>query len=186
VSSPGEAVTPYERVLALLTNVKRQPGGGAMANCPGHDDTTASLKIDEGDGGSALMHDHGGCPTEKILAEIGLTMADLFPNSNGRVLKAVPTKIVAVFDYKDAEGSLVYQVVRYEPKKFKQRRPNGSGGWIWDLKGVSPLLYRLPELMAASADDWVFIPEGEKHVDAIRALGLEATCNSRGRRQIQD
>ena len=40
-------------------------------------------------------------------------------------------KIVAVYDYRDADGTLLYQVVRYEPKTFRQRRPDGNGGWIW-------------------------------------------------------
>jgi putative DNA primase/helicase len=175
----SEAVSPFERVVALLSNVRRLPTGGVMAKCPAHDDTTASLKIDKGDGGRAILYDHGHCETEAVVAAIGLTMADLFPNGNGRP-RAVPTKIVAVFDYRDERGELVYQVVRLNPKSFRQRRSDGRGGWIYKLNGVSLLIYRLPELMAASADDWVFIPEGEKHVDTIRALGLVATCNSGG------
>jgi putative DNA primase/helicase len=178
VAAPGEAATPYERVLARLTNVKRQPAGGAMAKCPCHDDTTASLKIDEGDGGSVLLYDHGHCKTEAVVAAIGLTMADLFPSKNGRPVKAV--KIVGTYDYREASGALRYQVVRFDPKGFKQRRPNATDGWIWNLQGVEPLLYHLPELIAAPLDDWVFVPEGEKHVDALRVLDLVATCNSGG------
>ena len=103
-------------------------------------------------------------------------MADLFPDK--RALKAV--KIVGTYDYKDAVGKLVYQVVRYVPKKFKQRRPNGRGGWIWDLKGVTPLLYKLPELLSADPDEWVCISEGEKDVDNLNRLDFVATCNSGG------
>jgi hypothetical protein len=109
----SEVVSPYERVLARLTNVKRQPAGGAMAKCPCHDDTTASVKVDETPDGGALVYDHGGCPTEKILAEIGLEMTDLFPHKNGRPLK--PVKIVATYDYRNERGALVYQVVRLDP-----------------------------------------------------------------------
>ncbi len=46
--------------------------------------------------------------------------------------------------YKDANSELVFEVLRYEPKGFRQRRPDGEGGWVWNLDGVEPLLYRLP------------------------------------------
>ena len=54
-------------------------------------------------------------------------------------------KIVKTYDYKDESGQLLYQVVRYEPKDFRQRRPDGQGGWIWNLQGVRRVLYRLQE-----------------------------------------
>jgi hypothetical protein len=45
-------------------------------------------------------------------------------------------EIVATYDYEDADGGLVYQVVRYEPKGFNQRRPlpGEPGKWIWGLR----------------------------------------------------
>ena len=42
------------------------------------------------------------------------------------------------------------------------------------------MLYRLPDLLEADPDAWIFIPEGEKHVDKLWELGLVATCNSGG------
>jgi hypothetical protein len=56
---------------------------------------------------------------------------------NGHQLK----RIVATYDYTDGAGELRYQVVRYAPKDFKVRRPDGNGGWIWNLQGCDPLLY---------------------------------------------
>jgi hypothetical protein len=50
--------------------------------------------------------------------------------------------IAATYDYRDENGALLFQVVRKVPKKFVQRRPNGSGGWIWNLDGVRRVLYR--------------------------------------------
>jgi DNA primase len=35
-------------------------------------------------------------------------------------------KIVKTYDYKDEAGNLLFQVVRYEPKDFRQRRPDGK------------------------------------------------------------
>jgi 5S rRNA maturation endonuclease (ribonuclease M5) len=83
--------------------------------------------------------------------------------------------IVKTYDYRDESGQLLYQVVRYEPRDFRQRRPDGKGDWIWNLEGVRRVLYRLQELLRASSDDWVFIVEGEKDVDRLYDEGLVAT-----------
>ncbi len=87
---------------------------------------------------------------------------------------------MATYDYIDADGTLVYQVVRYAPKDFRQRRPDGKGGWIWNLAGVERILYRLPELLAADPDQPIFACEGEKDADNVAALGLVATTCSGG------
>jgi hypothetical protein len=70
--------------------------------------------------------------------------------------------------------------VRFVPKNFKQRRLIGLNKWEWSTKGVRRVLYRLPELLAAAQGTTVYIPEGEKDVDNLRAQGLVATCNSGG------
>ena len=92
------------------------------------------------------------------------------------------SKVVATYDYQDEQGKFLYQVVRYVPKTFKQRRPNGNGGWIWNLDGVRRVLYRLPKLLAADPSYPVFVPEGEKDVDNLRALEPDfiATTNPGG------
>jgi len=88
---------------------------------------------------------------------------------------------VAAYDYVAENGTLLYQVIKYEPKDFKQRRPNGNGGWTWKLGNVRRVLYRLPELVEAIAlKHTVLIVEGEKDADSARALGLSATCNPGG------
>jgi hypothetical protein len=84
---------------------------------------------------------------------------------------------VAVYPYTDALGTLAYEVVRFEPKAFRQRRANGE----WNLHGVPRYPYRLPELMAALlTGQTVFIVEGEKDVETLRTHGFVATCNSGG------
>ena len=75
------------------------------------------------------------------------------------------------YDYRDAQGHLVYQVVRRFPKSFRQRRPDGRGGWIWNLDGVARVLYRLPELLKAAPHATIYIVEGEKDVDAMHGRG---------------
>jgi putative DNA primase/helicase len=86
------------------------------------------------------------------------------------------------YNYHDANGTLSYQVVRTitgEPR-FLQRRPNGSGKWIWNLSGVARVPYHLPDLIAAPPGTTVYVPEGEKDVDRLRRDGLTATCNPGG------
>lgn len=73
-----------------------------------------------------------------------------------------------------------YQVVRFAPKDFRQRRPNGAPDkWLWNMEGVEPLPYRLPDLLA-DPDATVFIPEGEKGCDHLGEIGLVATSNHGG------
>ncbi len=89
--------------------------------------------------------------------------------------------IDAVYPYRNAAGAPVMEVVRYRnPKGFRQRRPAGEGRWEWNLKGVSLVLYRLPELVGADRGRLVVVCEGEKDVDALRARGFVATCNPMG------
>ena len=56
--------------------------------------------------------------------------------SNGRTNSQ--HKIVASYDYTDEFGTLLFQVVRLAPKTFRQRRPDGNGGWLWNLRGRHP------------------------------------------------
>jgi len=43
-------------------------------------------------------------------------------------------KIVEVYPYRDEKGELLFEVVRFDPKDFRQRRPDGHGGYIYSLK----------------------------------------------------
>jgi ribosomal protein L37AE/L43A len=172
--------TPVARVLARLPDA-RPCGSGYEARCPGHEDRDPSLSITEGEGGKVLLHDHAGCPVERIVAALGLTLADLFQSERPpRKTAAAPRRIVATYAYRDEDGALLYEVVRYQPKEFRQRRPDGQGGWQWSLQGVRRVLYHLPALQAADPAAPVFKCEGEKDTDNVRALGLVATTNAGG------
>jgi len=85
-------------------------------------------------------------------------------------------KIIATYDYVDERGNLLYQKIRYKPKRFMQRRPEGNGDYIYDLDGVKPVLYRLPELLSVNGE-YIFICEGEKDVDRLHNEGLTATTS---------
>lgn len=82
------------------------------------------------------------------------------------------------YDYRDEKNDLLFQVVRKPGHKFLQRRPDGGGDWIWNLEGVRRVVYRLHELI--NHEGIVFVCEGEKDVDNVRALGLIATTNPGG------
>ena len=89
---------------------------------------------------------------------------------------------ICAYDYSDENGDLLYQVQRFEPKTFRQRRPGPTpGNWIPNLDGVRRVAYRLPEIIKAVAERLtIFVSEGEKDADSLWALGLAATTNSGG------
>lgn len=155
----------------------RRNGTGWLARCPAHEDERASLSIGEGEDGRVLLKCFAGCELDAILGKLGIAARDLFPP---REATAKP-KSVATYDYTAETGELLYQVVRYEPKDFRQRRPDGAGGWTWRLDGVSRVLFRLSRVLAAAkAGGVVYITEGEKDVLALEAVGLLATTNAGG------
>jgi putative DNA primase/helicase len=145
-------------------------GNGWMARCPAHEDKKPSLSICERNG-NILLKCFAGCSFEAVCAALGIEPHELL-GDNG----AAP-RIVAEYDYRDEKGDLLFQVVRYEPKDFRQRRPDGEDGWTWNLNGVRRVPYRLPEVLAANS---VLVCEGEKDCETGRALGIVATCNPGG------
>jgi hypothetical protein len=86
--------------------------------------------------------------------------------------------IVAQYPYHDEHGTLLFEVVRFQPKSFAQRRPDGRGGYFGGLDGVRRIPYRLPELLNTVGT--VYVPEGEKDVDRLAELNLTATCGPFG------
>lgn len=166
--------SPVERLLEKLEKVKRS-GRGWTGRCPAHEDKNPSLSIAEGQDGRALVKCHAGCSTGAICAAVGLKVSDLFPQ-NGH--KAEWGAIVAAYPYEDEHGRLMSEVVRLEPKTFRQRRPDGAGGWIWNLEGVKRVLYRLPRVVeAVKAGKTVYVVEGEKDVEGLERFGLVVTCS---------
>src|SRR5262249_55986873 len=92
-----------------------------------------------------------------------------------------------VYSYRDRHGFLLFETLRFDdPKRFAQRRPPPDGDYRWGLDGVRPVLYRLPELLAAHPISIVYLAEGEKDVDRLRASGLVASCNPMGAGKWRD
>jgi len=70
-----------DRFISALPNGAKQSGDGWVASCPAHDDSNPSLSVSEGDDGRVLLHCFTGCSAESVCKAIGLTLADLMPES---------------------------------------------------------------------------------------------------------
>jgi DNA primase len=164
----------FEKVLSKLRTVTGpDKAGWYTALCPFHNDQHhPNLRFKESGFCCMACGEKGNL--KKLAIKFGVNMDK---EQKRKTIKEI-------YDYKDENGKLLFQVVRYEPKDFRQRRPDGKGGWIWNLDGIRRVLYCLPELIAAQPDSIVFIVEGEKDVKAIQSLGLVATCNSGGAGQF--
>lgn len=164
-----------ESFLARFSKAKKSAKGWQV-RCPAHDDRQASLSIAIKDQ-KILLHCHAGCEIAAILAAVGLETKDLFLAP--RPDKSNKPQIIATYDYTDKDGRLLFQAVRFDPKDFRQRRPDPTGrdGWTWNLKGIDLVPYRLPDILKAPS---VFIVEGEKDAESLWSLGLAATCNPMG------
>ncbi len=96
-------------------------------------------------------------------------------------------KIAAVYQYRDLAGAVVHETVRFTPKRFTQRRPNGHGGYIYNLNGIEPVLYRLSEITQAIKEGIpIFIVEGEKDADSMVKIGFDATTCPMGAGRWRD
>lgn len=142
-----------------------------MVSCPAHPDKNPSLHLSE-KGGKLLLFCHSGCKTEAIVSALDLQMADLFVEGNGN--GNWRAHIEAVYPYHDESGKVLFEVVRQKPKQFYQRRPDGKGGWVWNLNGVRRVLYNLPQVVKSKS---VLVVEGEKDCETAKRLGLVATTS---------
>lgn len=159
-----------ELVLSKFPDAKKE-NDHYRAHCPLHDGERPALTIKQGDK-AVVLHCHAECNSMKILEAVGLKPSDLFPKPTQR-------KEVAAYDYTDEDGNLLFQAVRYEPKDFRQRRPDENGRWVWSLGDTRRVLYRLPHIIA-NPDAWVFVVEGEKDADTLARAGYVATTNPMG------
>ena len=159
-------------------NIKRN----LHCKLPGHEDKHPSLSIYETDGEyrfKCFGCDRSGDSIEliKLIEVVDYKGAIEIAKDILRFQSKPKPKIIATYDYTDEKGKLLYQEVRFNPKDFRLRRPDGKGGWIYNLKGVRFVPYRLSEVLKAET---VFITEGPKDADNLRKLGLTATTNAMG------
>jgi hypothetical protein len=168
----------FNDFLSRFENVRKN-GDGYTAKCPSHTDKKNSLSL-KAETDKIVLFCHAGCSVNDICASLGIGLKDLFLSAN-KVVRSeanAQKRIVAVYDYRDETGALLYQKVRFEPKEFRQRKPDGFGGYDYRLKDVRQVPYRLPELIKTLEENpqqTIFLCEGEKDADNLRALGAAAS-----------
>jgi hypothetical protein len=170
---------------------------------PGHskDDRSLSVRLDDGAPDGFLVNsfstDNSLACKDYVREKLGLPAFE--PNGGGRkrasnddveraLMEAVGAQsrdnkpkgnIVATYPYKDRDGELLYQTLRYEPKDFRQRWHVGNDKWSWKM-GERRVVYRWPELLKYP-DATVFICEGEKDADRVASLDFCATTVASGK-----
>jgi putative DNA primase/helicase len=109
--------------LSRLDGVKRA-GSGWQARCPcRNDDQNPSLSIGQGNDGRVLVTCHRGnsCNVEQICSSVGLRVADLMPPREApQQAKREKLRLVKTYDYLDAEGTLLFQKLRYVDEDGKK------------------------------------------------------------------
>lgn len=156
-----------------LENI-RTKGVKTIAACPacraaGADEKGDHLIIYQDGRYGCVAHEGDNAHRKEIFALVGIPDKDEPPTAKPQ------REIVATYDYTDDEGNLIHQTVRYEPKDFRQRRPDGHNSWDWKLGDTKPVLYNLPAIAKANMDEPVWVVEGEKDVDALTKMGIVAT-----------
>ncbi|MBI5758810.1 MAG: DUF3987 domain-containing protein [Planctomycetales bacterium] len=179
-------------------------GDGWKACCPAHEDHNPSLSITEASD-RVLIRCFAGCSPQAVVEAVGMSMSDLFIDTrNAKPAKVTTTKAkgktfatpeaaitelsrklgtpTAQWTYHDDHGQPVGVVVRWDTLTGKEIRPVAKigDGWIIGAMPEPRRLYGLPELRKLPPGSRVYVVEGEKCVEALRAIGLVATTSAGG------
>jgi len=161
----------WELFCSKLEQVKHN-NNSIVALCPSHDDKNPSLTA-SCNGEKILVKCQAGCTFKEIVTAVGMKQSQFFIPK----VKTPPKKHVATYRYEDKDGGHVMDVVRFEPKGFRPKRPDGK----WTLDGVTRVPYRLPQLLLGIKEGReILILEGEKDCDNAEKFGLVATTFAGG------
>lgn len=173
-----------------LPNLK-PTGKDLRGPCPIHNGTRPNFWFNPQTGGAFCHSECGrgwgivgleaaltGATEAEALREVCRIIGAPEPNGNqkGRFMP------IAEYSYTDETGVELFQIVRFHAcgsgeKNFVARRRDESGQFVYNLKDVRRVLYRLPRIRDAES---VYIVEGEKDVHTLEAWGLAATTNPSG------
>jgi 5S rRNA maturation endonuclease (ribonuclease M5) len=165
-------------LLARFEKVERQREGDWLVRCPAHADGRPSLHVTHSTE-RWLLHCLAGCTFDEVREAAGLAPEDIGAGRNSR-------EPVAIYTYTDEESKPLFEVGRFEPKSFLQRRP-GRADWKGGIRGVRRVIYRLPKVIEAIKEGTtIYVVEGEKDVHALEHVGRVATTNPQGAGQWKD
>jgi hypothetical protein len=194
--------------MLTLNEIARALGGdvsgrSARVPGPGHSpgDRSLSISLADNQDGFICYSFAGDDPIQcKDYVRQKLGLPEWKPNGKGKangngaaraseddIAKAVmaavgkttaPRVLDKTYNYTDADGTLLHQKLRYIPKFFSWRRPDGNGGWIPE-RGGRVVPYRL-QVLLQYPDGTIFLCEGEKDADRVASLGYCATNVSQG------
>jgi RecA-family ATPase len=173
--------------LTLAQDITRQFNGDWHGDygtfpAPGHDpkDRGMSVKDDPGAPDGVLINSfNGGDPLAvkdqcRALGILPSRSADEFrrPNSD-------TWRVTGSYEYVGTDGTVLYRTQRREKpgerKKFVAERLNGKE-WTFGIKGIARVLYRLPDILAATPSEPIYLVEGERKADKLASWGFVATA----------
>jgi len=164
-------VDNWELFCSKLEQVKHNKKGIA-ALCPSHNDENPSLTA-SCNSEKILVKCQAGCSFDNIVSVLGMEQSQFFAPKE----TSIPKKIVARYRYEDREGNHAFDVVRFDPKDFRQCKPDGN----WSLEGVERVPYHLPQLLEGTKEGKdILLLEGEKDCDNVEKIGLVATTFAGG------
>src|SRR3954453_12046732 len=172
VLAPGPNHSPGDRSLSVKLD-PRAPEGFIVHSFAADDPIKCRDHVRDRAGLEAWQPAREGVQRSRTAANVGVP-------KQGKT-------VVAEYDYLDENGTLLFQVQKFDPKGFRQRCPDGNGDWKYFLGDTRRVLYRLPELAEAVAMERpIFVAEGEKAVDALTKIGVIATCSPGGAGKWRD
>lgn len=167
-----------EKIEAAVGHRLKRSGGSYSCRCPAHEDTNPSLSINEGADGKILLKCYAGCSVEEICSKLGMSVSELFPKQEVRQSTGSGG---TEYIYKSETGRPLYKKVRTQDKRFFILSWSEKGSWEKGLQESRRVLYRLDEVLAATArEEKVWLVEGEKDAERLRIEGLVATTPIEG------
>lgn len=113
---PVELLSQLE--TAILNRQGKREGRETRFLCPAHDDHHPSARWN---------------PEKKTwvcdACRAGGGWLDLSKRFGLELSRPISDRIIAHYPYHDEQGRVLFEVVRLSPKDFRQRRPDGAGGW---------------------------------------------------------
>ena len=162
-----ESLNEDWRLFCSKLDKIKKTSNGIEALCPAHNDKKASLTASFTKD-KILFKCQAGCSFDKVVSALGMEEEQFFAQEE----KTAPKTIEADYRYEDKDGNHVMDVVRFKPKDFRPRRPDGRN----TLEGITRVPYRLPQMLEAIKDKkTVLLVEGEKDCDNLAGIGLVAT-----------